>query len=171
MTLKYAGIAVVIFTCTAAGFMKSLSLSRRVKELETFISALSFIATEIRYFASPTPVIISKIKSKEEYAGLHVFEICEKNLLTTHDFKKSWTSALDASKQYLSLDAGDIETLKCFGNTFGTTDIEGELANCEHYINSMKVRLESARIDKTKRGRMYSSLGLLTGVLIAAVLI
>jgi len=52
MTLKYAGIAVVIFTCTAAGFMKSLSLSRRVKELETFISALSFIATEIRYFAS-----------------------------------------------------------------------------------------------------------------------
>lgn len=171
MMFKYMGIAAIIIACTTAGLLKSLSLSKRVRELEVFLSALNFITTEIRYFSSPTDVIISKLKLNEEYVNLKIFNFCEAELIKTHDFKMSWGNALESSKPFLSLNTGDFETLKCFGDTFGTTDSEGEIANCEHYINSLKLRLESARTDKTKRGRMYSSLGFLVGALFAAVFI
>ena len=167
MIIKAGGIAAIFIACTAAGLMKSYSLSKRVCELESFLSALSLISTEIRYFASPTDVIIAKLGSSSDYKNLRVFGICRKSLEKTRDFSQAWDSAIEQAEPYLSIDKGDVEALKRFGGTFGTTDADGQTANCERYCELLRRRLESARDDKAKRGRMYSSLGVLTGVFFA----
>lgn len=171
MTLKYAGIVMIVIVCTAAGMLKSLTLSKRVSELEAFISALGFISTEIRFFATPADVILSKLSSQEIFSKLKIFGFCGDFLSKTHEFKLSWEKALERSKPYLSLNKDDLEAIQNFGTTFGTTDADGEIANCERYIHSLKQRLDSARNEKAKRSRMYLSLGLLTGILIAAIFI
>ena len=170
MIVKAGGIIAVFIVCVATGFIKSYSLSKRVRELESFLSALSLISTEIRYFASPTDVIISKLAFANEYVKLRVFEFCKANLEQTRDFTSAWGGAIDKAKPFLSLDKDDIEALTGFGGTFGTTDTQGQLANCERYSELLRQRLESAREDKTKRGRMYSSLGVLAGVFFALIL-
>ncbi len=167
--IKIGGIIAIFTVCVAAGLLKSYSLSKRVRELEAFLSALSQISTEIRYFAYPTDVIISKLDSSAEYKRLKVFGFCKTNLAQTRDFSRAWKDAITQSKPFLSLDKSDIEALNSFGDTFGTTDAEGQMANCERYCELLKQRLESSREDKAKRGRMYSSLGVLSGVFFALI--
>lgn len=171
MTLKLVGIVVVILSCTMAGLMKSITLSRRVRELEYFISAFNYISTEIRYLSSPVDVIISNLVADSDRTKPRVFELCLAEFQKSHDFKASWLKAVSDSKPFLSLTREDVETLIRFGDTFGTTDSQGELANCNIYMENFRQRLACARSDKSKRAHMYLSLGLLTGVLIAAVLI
>lgn len=162
--IKICGLTAIFIACVAAGLIKSNSLSKRVRELEAFLSAFSQISTEIRYFASPTNIIISKLDSFSEYKNLRIFGPCKENLAQTHDFSHAWCCAIDQAIPYLSLKKSDIETIKGFGSTFGTTDAEGQIANCERYCELLRQRLENAREDKIKRGRMYTSLGVLAGV-------
>ena len=170
MIIKTGGIIAVFIVCVATGFLKSFSLSKRVRELDAFSGAMSLISTEIRYFASPTDVIISKLAFANDYAKLRVFELCKANLEQTREFTTAWRGAIEKAKPFLSLDRDDIEALISFGDTFGTTDAQGQMANCERYCELLRQRLESAREDKSKRGRMYSSLGVLTGVFFALIL-
>jgi stage III sporulation protein AB len=169
MIFRISGIVAVFVVCVAAGFMKSASLAKRVHDLEAFLSALTLISAEIRYFASPTDDIIAKLNSASEYKQLHVFELCRENLEYTRDFAKAWALALEKSKPYLSLDKGDFDTLTWFGSLFGTTDMQGQIANCERYCGLLEQRLDIAREDKAKRGRMYTSLGVLAGVFFAVL--
>lgn len=169
MMIKIGGIAAVFIACAAAGLIKSCSLSKRVRELEAFLNALSLISTEIRYFASPTDIIMKKLDLSSEYKKLKVFGYCRVNLEQTRDFSRAWTNAIAQAKPFLSLDNGDIEALECFGGTFGTTDADGQLANCERYSELLRQRHENAMDDKKNRGRMYSSLGILTGIFFALI--
>jgi stage III sporulation protein AB len=169
MIIRLGGIIAVFIACSAAGLIKSCSLSKRVRDLESFLSALSLISTEIRYFASPTDQIMAKLGAADEYARLMVFGACRANLEQTRDFARAWDDAIAKAQPFLSLDKGDIEALKDFGGTFGTTDAEGQTANCERYCELLRYRLEIAREDRAKRGRMYSSLGVLSGVFFALI--
>lgn len=169
MILKAGGVIAVFAVCVAAGLMKSASLEKRVRELEAFLSALSRISNEIRYFATPTEDIIAKLDASKEFKNLFVFAYCKNDFEATRNFSKSWSDALKKSKQKLSLEDGDFEALGFFGNILGTTDAEGQMANCERYKNLLEQRLSCAREDKSKRGRMYTSFGVLAGVFFAVI--
>lgn len=170
MAVKLIGIAAVFLVCTAAGLGKSHSLTKRVRELEGFLGAISFIETEIRYFAEPTGEIMSKLSESKEFSPLKVFGLCASHLAATRDLSAAWRLALEQSRQSLSLDDGDAEALTSFGEAFGTTDAEGQLANCERCRELLQRRLESAREDRQRRGRMFTSLGVLAGVFFAVIL-
>lgn len=164
MPFKTIGLVFIFIVCTAAGFLKSLTISKRVKELEAFCGAFAQISTEIRYFASPTDVIMKKLESMSEYKNLKVFTYCKEELLVNRNFQSSWKKAVEKAVPYLSINKDDAETIKRFGESFGTTDVEGQTANCEEYSSLLNKRLDSARADKASRGKMYTSLGILAGI-------
>lgn len=164
MPVKILGLFAIFFVCTAAGLLKSYSLKKRVNELETFSSSFRDISIEIRYFATPTDVIISKLNEIKAYKSLRVFATCKESLEQTRNFSQSWNDAVDKALPYLSLDKEDAGIIKRFGDSFGTTDVEGQIANCEQYSLMLDDRLQIARDDKKKRGKMFSSLGILAGV-------
>jgi stage III sporulation protein AB len=168
--VKICGLIAIILTCTAAGLLKSHLLSKRSLELQTILSALSFISTEIRYYALPTATIMEKLDGNTEYKKLRFFGLCKQNLQNTPDFQVAWRSALVQAKPYLAMSKEDIEALKAFGDLFGSTDTDGQLANCARYCELFRQRLADALEDQKKRGRLYSSLGVLSGVFLALVL-
>jgi stage III sporulation protein AB len=171
MLLKITGLIAVFLVCTFGGMMMSMKLSKRVRHLESFICAVGFIATEIRYFASPVEVIMEKLNHVEEYKQLKVFEICKANIKHAKQFSNAWELAVKESEYSLSLQSADYESLLWFGRTLGTTDVEGQLANCEHCCEQLSQRLTIAREDVNKKGKMYSSLGVLTGIFMAVMLL
>lgn len=164
MILKFAGFLIVFCACATAGLLKAGSLQKRVHELEAFLSVLALIANEIRYYAAPTAEILEKLDSSPEFHGLRLFGDCLTRLRETRDISTAWTAALKAAAPGLALDEGDLEALAWFGAVLGSTDAQGQLANCERYTALLAQRLESARQDQARRGRMYTSLGMLTGV-------
>jgi stage III sporulation protein AB len=107
---------------------------------------------------------MNKLDSIEEYKGLRIFGICKDKLERTRDFSKAWEASLIEARQYLAIDDGDYDTILWFGRLLGTTDIEGEMANCRRYGELLSERLKHARDEQKKRGRMYTSLGILVGV-------
>ncbi len=151
--------------------MKSAVLSKRVRQLEGFVGALEAISSDIRYFASPVDVLMRKIDSLPEYRELLLFGLCAGELAHSRDLQKAWGKALQSARPRLALDDGDIETLTWFGRVLGTTDVEGQTASCERYAALLRQRLESARRDRQSRGRLYTSLGLLTGIFVCVVFI
>ena len=161
----------IFCVCAAAGMLKSAGLSRRVRQLEGFTGALGLISTEIRYFASPVDTLMHKVSSLPEYRELAVFGVCAEKLQKSRDFRHAWEEALKECRPRLALADGDLETLLWFGRVLGTTDVEGQTANCERYGELLRQRLALARQDQTKRGKMYSSLGLLAGVFLFVVFI
>jgi stage III sporulation protein AB len=171
MTLKLIGAATIIIVCGAVGVFKTGGLSRRVRQLEAFIAAVDYISTEIRYCAAPAEVLMSRLASLKEYSSLRVFAACTEKLASAVSFREAWASAIAEAKDSLDLDYDDREVLLRFGSVLGTTDIEGQTANCEHCRELLIQRLSGAVEDRRRHGRMYTSLGVLCGVFIATVLI
>lgn len=157
--------------CAAAGLIQSLRLSKRVRQLELLISAVNFIASEIRYAAMPVPDILRRLARSPEFGELQLFEVCAGQLQNCPDIRESWRRAVEEVKPKLSLKPGDYDALEHFGETFGGTDVEGQTANCESCVRLLEPRLDEAREDARKRGRMYFSLGLLAGGFAVVVLI
>ena len=168
--VKVCGLFAIMLVCAAAGFLKSRMLAKRTLELQSILSALTFISTEIRYFASPTVSIMEKLEENNDYRRLRFFGLCSQNLKNTPDFQFAWKRALSQAKPYLSINHEDFEALCAFGDLFGSTDTEGQIANCARYSELIRQRLTSAVDDQKKRGRLYASLGVLTGVFLALVL-
>lgn len=164
MVLKIIGLTFVFLVCSAIGLLKSQNLSKRVCQLELFCSSIKQISTEIRYFASPSNVVIKKLASNDEFEKIKLYQKCEENIETGYDFKTAWEKAIEQSIPLLSLNDTDIELIKSFGQGFGTTDVEGQIANCEEYEALLKTKLEGARNDKNNKGKMYSSIGVLSGL-------
>lgn len=154
----------VFLACAAGGVLASTKLRKRVLELELLIGAIGMFSTEIRYSAAPLDAILDKIDRSEDYRRLKIFSLCRSLFLKNRDFTKAWESAIKESKQYLSLNKNDYEALVWFGRELGATDIEGQMANCGRCIELLTQRLEHARDEQKKRGKMYTSLGFLTGM-------
>lgn len=161
---------VLFGVCTTAGLLKSAMFSKRVRQLEGFVGALDAISTEIRYLAAPLEDIMAKCDALPEYQELRVFGLCREIFLKERDFPAAWEQALKKAKPELALDAGDCEALTWFGRVLGTTDVDGQTANCVRYGELLRQRLERAREDRAKHGKMYTSLGVLAGVFLVVLL-
>ena len=153
-----------------SGMLKSMTLSSGVRKSEGCQNALDAIASEIRSFAAPLEEIMEKFESMPEYKELLVFGLCKKNFLKNRSFQSAWEKALEQAKPTLSLNDGDREVLVWFGRSLGTTDADGQAANCARYGELLAQRLVNAREDTVKRGRMYTSLGVLAGVFCVTLL-
>ncbi|MFT9076408.1 hypothetical protein [Ethanoligenens sp.] len=170
MIFKLLGLMMLFGVCTTAGLLKSAMFSKRVRQLEGFVGALDAISTEIRYLAAPLEDIMAKCDAMPEYKELRVFGMCREIFIRERDFPAAWEKALHMAKPELALDAGDHEALAWFGRVLGTTDVDGQTANCARYGELLRQRLTRAREDRAKRGKMYTSLGVLAGVFLVVIL-
>lgn len=168
--MKLIGLLSLFLICTAAGLGASLRLSKRVGHLEAFIAAMGLLSTEIRYNAPPVAVLLEKLDAAPEFGRLRVFGFCRELLRVKQGVFEAWPEALALARPSLSIAEGDAEVLLAFGRAFGATDVEGQLANCESCRAQLQSRLEEAREEKLKRGRMYSSLGVLAGLFLVILL-
>lgn len=122
------------------------------------------ISSDIRYLAPPVEELLRRLDALPEYRELRLFGLCAGLFIQNHDLPAAWKEALRRAAPALALDKGDREALVWFGNVLGTTDTEGQEAACARYGALLAQRLEQARADKARRGRMFATLGVLAGV-------
>ena len=64
----------------------------------------------------------------------------------------------------------DQTLLRDFGSGFGASDVEGQLSHCRLYAELFQDRLERARQEKARKGKLYLMLGSFSGIAVALFL-
>ncbi|MFU2362789.1 MAG: stage III sporulation protein AB, partial [Clostridiales bacterium] len=82
---------------------------------------------------------------------------------------EAWRKALLISKNNLNKE--DVATIQNLSRLLGQTDIEGQISEVEVVNNFLTVQLENASEERRKNEKMYRTLGLVTGLTIAIILI
>jgi stage III sporulation protein AB len=164
---KYIGIFVIVLSSSLIGFSCSDKLRKRAKELGMIHHMLDEISILIRYKAMTVYEIIKTLKENQMFNNLPLlinFKINEQE-----PFSVSWDKQLES--MHTDLKEGDIKLLKSFGNSLGTSDIDGQLQTIEVYKNDFKKLEADALSIYDKKARLYRSLGLLCGMFISIMLI
>ena len=104
------------------------------------------------------------------------------NLLNIDDLETTidihlMTQKIDELIKYLedlsknNLNKEDVATIQNLSRLLGQTDIEGQISEVEVVNNFLTVQLENASEERRKNEKMYRTLGLVTGLTIAIILI
>lgn len=80
----------------------------------------------------------------------------------------AWNESLVITKT--NLVAEDLEMLRAFGKMLGKTGVEGQVKEIELTNMLLDQQAEEARKKKMKNGKMYQSLGFISGLAICILL-
>lgn len=150
---------------TIAGYVQSHRLSQRVAQLEGMLRFLNAAQTEIRYSAASVVEIIQRHGS-----SLAFLQQCAARCKAGADFHTAWEEGLRMEANGMGLTESDRSLLHDFGDGFGASDVDGQLSHCRLYAELFQDRLESARQEKARKGKLYLMLGSFSGVAVALFL-
>lgn len=129
---------------------------------------LQLIENEIHYCALPVGELLDIISGRKELRELDFVSSCAEIYESGVSFSEAWCSGVKGSA--CGLNADDKQLLYSFGDALGTTDVSGQISLCRLHAHLLEERLEQARREKDKKGKVCTSLGALAGVFFAVVL-
>lgn len=144
LLFKITGFLLIFSACTAIGILKSDSLKQRYQQLEEIIKSLSILAERIR---------------------LGGYERDELIFLSFGDSLKI-DSNFDIKLTYGSLSKDDLSLLTEFFKGFGMTDKDSEYERAILYSSLLKERLDSANKTYKEQGKLYRTIGVMSGIVL-----
>ena len=171
--LKAVGALLVVLSCGAMGYGKSLSYTKRQRELEEIQKMLYFLLGEITYRREALPEAMVRVADKirpplsdflrevsraaKEYQG--------------ERFSKIFSQKAEKYLKETSLMKTDLEEFIRLGEDLGYMDITMQENTINLYLETL--RGEIARTDKEApaKKKMYQALGVLAGIFLAVMLI
>ena len=122
-----------------------------------------------RYGGETVFVIVKKAAMNSEFKELTFLN--EINNCENSDFSQTWSLQVENFKQQSSLNCGDIELLKSFGNKLGTTDCFHQTQLCEEYIKRFEERCEYEKSKLSEKLRLCKAGGVVCGLALLILLL
>lgn len=167
--LKIVGILTLISSGILAGNMAALKLSARVRFIEEYMEFIKTLQNEIRYSGSHLEDIL------KEQNGNGVFYQALKKCLGYMNcgeaFPVAWKKTFSYTANNLPISKTLSEIIVGFGLRLGTTDVDGQISNCEYSYESAIPYLQKAREEKRTKEKLYQIFGVCIGATIALFLI
>lgn len=165
--MKIFSLILIFIFSASVGFYLKFRIQKREKSLEQCILLLENINTKISFTNADMSRIITDFSRDSDLVFLRRFE----GLEDISNIKERWSRALKEGgfSDCLKKDDGDI--LLSFGNILGITDAAGQKNNCVIHIKLLENSLNEARDENIKKGKLVSSLCLLTGLSIILLFI
>ncbi len=145
----------VLIISTGAGLYLSSKLDKRVKTLEEIILKTDEIQTMIRCQSAEPKEILAAAAAD---SVLQCCSYADGNVNISED-------------ELYMLDKRDMAIIRELLNGLGKTDTDGQISMLEMNKKLLQNRLEQAREEYSKKGRMYRSVGVLVGIGAAVMLI
>ena len=170
--LRIGGLISVIAICISIGNLIAKGYSNRVRNILDFITILNIMHTKIRYSQEVLENIFIDVQKEMTGDVGRVFrEVGLEYSKNEKDISEIWTEVIEANFRDLDLTFEDERALIDFGLALGKSDIEGELRNIEVTIEKLKGQLTYAKDNSDKYVKVYRTLGTLSGIAIAVILI
>lgn len=163
--LKLIGSVMIVAAGGLIGLQKSAELKYRAETLQKLISSLTLLENEISYGKNDTKRALKSIGEIQDFS-LFCTASESMNTLSVSD---AFMHAASDKKFFFA--ESDLEILKPFADSLGTTGTTSQLSIIAH----TKTLLESACADAREKysvlGKLYRSMGFLSGIFIAILLI
>lgn len=168
MIFKLAGMIFIIMTTALGGISFSKSLSERVKRLELIVLMLDRMSTYIEFRALHTGEILSELSSDKSFEQLKFLTLAAELYKSGESFHDAWMNAVENDA---SLKNEERAQLLAVGNSLGRSNTKGQLSMISIHSCNIKHICKTASVESQNKGKLYRTLGILTGVFISVMLI
>jgi len=172
MLPSLVGAVAIIAGCTAMGFYFAAKEGFRLRDLQEFKKALMILSSEIEHMRTPLPLACANIAKR---TAKHISELFRdfSGLLEASAGETAyqlWTQALERQKPHLYLSDEDLDIVEGFGKTLGYLDKEMQQSAIDYAVTYIDDKAAGLISQADKNKRMYRSLGVIGGLLLAIVL-
>ena len=171
--LKLTGAVLVIFSCAAIGYRKSLNYSRRLRQLEEIQKMLYFLLGEITYRKEALPEAMMRVAEKTRSPLSEFLREISKEAKANQGERFSLLFSQSAEK-YLkesSLTKNDLEEFIRLGEDLGYMDITMQENTINLYLEELKREISRTRQEAPARKKLYQALGIMAGMFLAILLV
>lgn len=170
--VKIIGSILVILATALIGFDLSARLEKRKKALADFHEALVILRGEISFAANPLPTAFLHIAQQmPSLVGQFFRDVGETTQENSFAIQKSWCGLLEEYKKPLYLTEQDTEVLTSFAGMLGKTNQDNQVKHIQNTLVKLEMQLTQAQESCGKNRRVYQSVGVLSGMLLAILLI
>lgn len=155
------GGLLVFVGCSVIGFSAARMYRLRVEQLEAFLMLISHIRAQIEYCRAPLDRILEVYES-EILSGCG-FLLAARQLGASAGF--------DSCRCRLLLTADETDELGRFFERLGRHSADEECSHCAYYEKTVGAALEHERAEFARRSKLCRTFGILSGFLLAILLI
>lgn len=168
LILKLLIALAIVAVCTAMGIIKSKCYESREYILREAIMLFEGIKNEIRYSLTPLSNAIESIRQNMVTPLRDVMGAVSLELLQCNISNENITNEVATLKD---LTPYDIQTISNGIISLGKTDVEGQMGVINMTSATLENQLRDSIEEKKKNSKLYKTVGLATGLMIAIVLI
>lgn len=171
--LKAAGALLVILSCGAMGYGKSLNYSKRLRELEEIQKMVYFLLGEITYRREALPEAMLRVADKSRPPLSRFLLEVSKAAKAYQGERFSRIFALKAREHLkdTSLTKEDLEGFSRLGEDLGYMDITMQENTINLYLEELKREISRTRQEAPARKKLYQALGIMAGMFLAILLV
>lgn len=173
MILKIIGAVIIVLSSTLIGFFYSRKEEYRINDLNEMKRAFTILISEIEYASNSLPESMINISNKTENPISKILIDFAENLNKKdgQTIQQLWTEAVIRNKNDTYFIDEDLENIKSFGSTLGYLDRNMQINNINIMIDYINKKTDTLSEISIKNKKMYRSLGILGGMIIAIILI
>lgn len=167
MIIKLTGVILILICGAMAGIRASDRLKGYYKTCILLTDAVNRIGIMIRYRSLNVYEIASELKKSDTLSGMEfIRRLPEK--FSEESFQSCWKTALAEDK---TIGREEKNLLYSFAESFGTSDIEGQLSAVEVLSQELKAAGKRREREYEEKGRLYRSLGLIAGIMTGIMIV
>lgn len=142
-----------------------------MQELETFTQLFSSIRAQIAYTLTPTLDLLCNLQENAEFKKFRFLKLLCDCLQTGTPLQSAWEQSVADYKTGSALQPEDLQYIQAFGSAFGSTDKDGQQANCAYYIDRLTETKKAVQSRLPNTTKLCTSLGVLTGLFLGILLL
>ena len=162
--MHITALILIALAVALAGRYIAYIITARVRVLEKAELMISLISNEISYVSMPSVEIVDHLTQNNDLSELIFLKFCRDLLEDGEDFPVAWRKALSEKNNTRLMRRKDVALLKAFGESFGLTDVSGQLALCDLYIETLRLYKNEALKEKERLSGPVAALGILFGI-------
>jgi stage III sporulation protein AB len=171
--LKILGAVLVCGASALLGMYFGSMETFRMNDLNEWKKALLILRSEIAFASTPLPEAMEHMAERTMKPARFVFQAFAENLSgkSKDSVPLLWRESIDKWKKQSFLAREDWEWLYAFGNTLGYLDKSMQISTIDMTISYIGDKVEFLEKHSEKNKKMYRSLGILGGLLLAVILL
>ena len=169
--LKLIGGALLAIAVLGAGFEYAERFRRRTRSLESWISSLRLLGTEIVYYQRPLPEALAQLADLSrgpvaEFWKRLATDVCERR----RPVPQAWTDCLQQHAQGVFVHRDEWSALAALGQALGTSDRMDQKHHLELCLSRIERAEREAHEEEARSVGLWRSLAAVTAVAIVVLL-
>lgn len=170
MNYKLIGAVCVIVGCGSCGFLMASRYLSNMRQLQSLITVLDFMDSELQYRATPLPQLCRQAAEQVRGKVGQIFLLLAEELeaQVSPDVRRCMACALDRTG---GVWCPVVCILSELSGSLGRFDLCGQLRAIDHARTLCREKLNQLQQGKDNRLRSYQTLGICAGAAIAILLV